>query len=113
MRSANSACTTSTASSRLLRTRSALRTSAGPYARYAACGSLAASTLNADLHARSVVERIRDIGAAERTVGVARAHAAVVALHALLAVAYAARAVLILAARRAARQVLIRAADPR
>ena len=31
----------------------ALRTSAGPHARYAACGSLAASTLNADLRAMS------------------------------------------------------------
>src|SRR5580704_14259118 len=103
MRSANSACTTSTASSRLLRTRSALRTSAGPYARYAACGSLAASTLNADALTRSVVERVRDVGAAERAVRVARARSAVVALRALLAVADVARTVRVRRTRGAAR----------
>ena len=53
--------------------RSALRTSAGPYARYAACGSLTASTLDADGSARAVLKPFSTSSAAERTVGRGRA----------------------------------------
>src|SRR5579863_5951634 len=93
IRSTNSACTTSTASSRLRSRRCALRTSAGPYARYAACGSLTASTLDADRITRALLQRVLGAGAAERAVGGGRALAAVVALRVRRAVATAARAV--------------------
>src|SRR5262245_21696867 len=53
MRSANSACTTSTASSRLRSMRSAFRTRAGPNALYADRGSVADATLDAHRVARA------------------------------------------------------------
>src|SRR5882672_5081373 len=81
----------SAASSRLRRMRSALRTSASPYVRYAACGSLTASTLDADEATRAVGQVV----AGKRTVEIGRARTTVVTLHALPAAARAAHAVVV------------------
>src|SRR5438445_157417 len=70
--------------------RSALRTSAGPNARYAACGSETASTLDAHRVARAGYQILVD-----RAVGVGDARPAVVALGARRPGARAARAVLV------------------
>src|SRR5690348_6893746 len=105
MSSTNSACTTSIASSRSRSSRWALRTSAGPYARYAAWGSLTASTLHADGVARAVLE---PVVIAERAVRGGRARAPVVALLARRPGAVRARAVVVARARRA-RGALVRA----
>src|SRR5687767_13053811 len=78
--------------------RSALRTSAGPQARYAACGSssVADSTLNADGRARPGYEVALD-----RTIRARAARAAIVTHPALAAAAAGARAVRVGAARAA------------
>src|SRR5450432_3459375 len=87
MRSTNRPCTTSVASSRLLRMRSALRTSAGPNARYASRGSLAGPTRDPYRDARRRLER-----AVLRTLEIALAGAAVAVADAERAGAAAARA---------------------
>src|SRR5258706_4597686 len=104
IRSTNRACTTSTASSRLRRMRSALRTSADPHARYAAwgsLGSLTASTLDAHRSARARLETIRD-----RAVCCTLTRAVIGAFLAHAAVAHVARAVRVLTARFAGEAVL-------
>src|SRR5689334_19761671 len=76
--------------------RSALRTRAGPNARYADCGSAAGATLNARLLARA-----RNEEQVDRAVRVGRARAAIAAaLPSDRAAARAGRAVVVGAARR-------------
>src|ERR1051325_2715597 len=99
----------SSASWRSRSRRSALRTSAGPNARYAACGSPAASTLDADVDTGRVVQAL------ERAVVVVRARPAIdVALPALHAIALRALAVVIARARIAVQRVVqVGPAQPR
>src|SRR5262245_48864762 len=82
--------------------RSALRTSAGPNARYADCGSVTASTLYAHLGARAGYQARVD-----RAVGVGRARPAVEALVARRAGACTARAIGIDRARRTVRREVL------